>query len=164
MASPEVGHHALVDLPREEAFQKPDDFACGPAVCRASSHIGGGRRMVPHADDDGSMEGGVGLSVAAAVEAMAAGGHPRRSGDGTRAAELREGGFGANPVGVIAEDDEHFRGGIGADPESVPERRRRLSRESREMPVGGPNLVSQIDPAAGQGPERVFGRCRRRVD
>ena len=55
------------------------------------------------------------LSVPAPIETMPAGRHPGRSRDRTGATQLRERGFGANPVGVIAEEDQHLgRGACGA--------------------------------------------------
>ena len=69
MASAEIGHDALVDLASEETFQVPDDLSLGSAVRRAACDVINGRLMVPHADDDGSIERGVGLSVAATIEA-----------------------------------------------------------------------------------------------
>ena len=74
MASAEIGHDALVDLASEETFQAPDDLSLGSAVRRAACDVINGRLMVPHADDDGSIEGGVGVSVAASIEAVPAGG------------------------------------------------------------------------------------------
>ena len=106
LASAEIGHDALVDLASEETFQAPDDLSLGSAVRRAACDVINGRLMVPHADDDGSREGGVGVSVAASMEAVPAGGHPGRGRDRTRAAALREGGVRTNPVGIIAEDDQ----------------------------------------------------------
>ena len=73
MASAEIGHDALVDLASEKTFQAPDDLPFGPAVRRAACHVLTGRLMVPHADDDGSIEGRVGVSVAASIEAVPAG-------------------------------------------------------------------------------------------
>ena len=69
----EIGHDALVDLASEETFQAPDDLSLGSAVRRAACDVINGRLMVPHADDDGSIEGGVGVSVAASIEAVPAG-------------------------------------------------------------------------------------------
>ena len=83
MASAEIGHDALVDLASEETFQAPDDLSLGSAVRRAACDVINGRLMVPHADDDGSIEGGVGVSVAASIEAVPAGGHPGRGRDRT---------------------------------------------------------------------------------
>ena len=121
LARAEVRHDPLVDLAGEEAFEAPNDLASGPAVSGASCDVVDSRLVEPHTDDDSAIEGGVGLSVAAPIEAVPAGGHPGRSRDRTRATEFREGGFGANPVGVIAEDDQHLGGGVGADPEAIAE-------------------------------------------
>ncbi len=64
LASAEIGHDSLVDLASEKTFQAPDDLPFGSAVRRAACDVINGRLMVPHADDDGSIEGGVGVSVA----------------------------------------------------------------------------------------------------
>ena len=53
--------------------------------------------------------GGVGLAVAAPIEAVPASGHPRGGRDRTRAAALRKGGFRANAGGVIAVKDQQLR-------------------------------------------------------
>ena len=68
LACAEVCHDALVDLSRKEAFTASDDLACGPAIGGASGDVGAGWWMESHADDDGSIEGGVGLSVSASIE------------------------------------------------------------------------------------------------
>ena len=104
LASAEIGHDALVDLSRKEAFEAPDDLAFGSAVGGASGDVVAGGLVESHADDDGAIEGGVGVAVAASIEAVPAGGHPGRGRDRARAAELRERGFRTNPVGVIAEE------------------------------------------------------------
>ncbi len=123
MASAEIGHDSLVDLASEKTFQAPDDLPFGSAGRRAAGDVINGRLMVPHADDDRAMEGGVRVSVAASIEAVPAGGHPGRGRDRTRAAELREGGFRTNPVGIIAEDDQQFGRGVGAHTEALTEGR-----------------------------------------
>ena len=123
LASAEIGHDSLVDLASEKTFQAPDDLPFGSAGRRAACDVINGRLMVPHADDDGSIEGGVGLSVAASIEAVPAGGPPGRGRDRTRAAELREGGVRTNPVGIIAEDDQQFGRGVGAHTEALTEGR-----------------------------------------
>ena len=164
MASAEIGHDSLVDLASEKTFQAPDDLPFGSAVRRAACDVINGRLMVPHADDDGSIEGGVGVSVAAAVEAVAAGGHPGRGRDGTRAAELREGGVRTNPVGIIAEDDQQFGRGVGAHPEARTEGRWCLGREAREMLVVYRHFLGESHPAAGERPEGVLGGRGGRVD
>ena len=102
LASAEIGHDALVDLSRKEAFEAPDDLAFGSAIGGASGDVVAGGLVESHVDDDGAIEGGVGVAVAASIEAVPAGGHPGRGRDRARAAELRERGFRTNPVGVIA--------------------------------------------------------------
>ena len=104
LASAKIGHDSLVDLASEKTFQAPDDLPFGSAVRRAACDVINGRLMVPHADDDGAIKGGVGLAVAAPIEPVPAGGHPGRGRERTRTAELREGGFRTNPVGIVAED------------------------------------------------------------
>ena len=123
LTSAEVGHDALVNLSREEAFQAADDVAFGPASGEASGDVVAGRLVELHPDDDGSIEGRVGVSVAASIEAVPTGGHPRRGRDRAGAAELREGGLRTNPVWVIAEDDQQLSRGVGAHPEALAEGR-----------------------------------------
>ena len=64
LACAEVCHDALVDLSRKEAFQASDDLAFSPAIGGASGDVVAGWLVESHADDDGSIEGGVGLWVA----------------------------------------------------------------------------------------------------
>ena len=106
--------------------------------------------MESHADDDGAIEGGVGVAVAASIEAVPAGGHPGRGRDRARAAELRERGFRTNPVGIIAEDDQQFGRGVGAHTEALAEGRCCLGCEAREVLVVYRNFLGESDPAAGK--------------
>jgi len=80
------------------------------------------RRLVPaQADYDDSVQGGVGLTVTAPVESVAldlAGG----GWDGVRAAERGEGGFGAQPVRVVAGCDEESRSTVWADTKHLEQR------------------------------------------
>ena len=62
-----VCHDPLVDLAGEEAFEAPDDLACGPAASSPSCDVVDGRLVESHADDDGAIEDGVGLSVATSI-------------------------------------------------------------------------------------------------
>ncbi len=163
LARAEVCHDTVVDLAGEEAFETPDDLASGPTVRGPSRDVVEGRLVVPHADDDGAIEGRIGVSVPAPIEAVPAGGDPRRSGDGTRAPEFRKGGFRANPVGVIAEEDQHRRRGIGPHPEARSEGGRRRGCESREVLLVRRDFFGQGGPAAGERPEGVLGGCGRRV-
>ncbi len=63
--SAEVYHDALVDLAREETFEAPDDLTFGASVGRTSHNVVDRWLVVPHADDDRPIEGGVGLAVTA---------------------------------------------------------------------------------------------------
>ena len=153
LARAEVCHDSLVDLAGEEAFEASNDLTRGPAVRRAASHVFDGRLVESHADEHGSIEGGVGVSVTAPIEPMPAGGPPGRGRDRTGATQLRERGFGANPVGVIAEEDQHLGRGAGADPEALTKRGRRLGREAHEVPVVRRDFLVEGDPAAGKCPE-----------
>ena len=130
LARAEVSHDALIDFPSEKAFTASDDVAFRPSIRPASDDRVDRRLVIAHTDHDGSMEGGVRLSVAAPIEAVSTGGHPGGGGDGTRAAELGKGGCRANPLRVIP---EHRGGGVGANGEALPEGGRRLGGESGEV-------------------------------
>ncbi len=95
-----------LSFPRALVFPPGDIVRLRAQVAQSTDE---GRLVVPHADDDGAIEGRIGVSVPAPIEAVPAGGDPRRSGDGTRAPEFRKGGFRANPVGVIAEEAARHR-------------------------------------------------------
>ena len=148
--SAEVCHDALVDLAREETFEAPDDLTFGAAVGRTSHNVVDRWLVVPHADDDRPIEGGVGLAVTAPVEAVPPSGPPGRGGGGTRATELRDGGLRANPLGVVAEDNQELGRAVGAHPEPRPEAGRRLGRESREVPVVCGDFLSEGEPGSGR--------------
>ena len=105
LARAEVSHDALIDFPSEQAFTASADVAFRPSIRPASDDRVDRRLVIAHTDHDGSMEGGVRLSVAAPIEAVSTGGHPGGGGDGTRAAELGKGGCRANPLRVIPEDN-----------------------------------------------------------
>ena len=49
LASAKIGHDALVNLSREEAFQAADDVAFGPASGEASGNVVAGRLVELHA-------------------------------------------------------------------------------------------------------------------
>ena len=121
MARSIVCHDPLVDLAGEEAFEAPDDLAFGPAASSPSCDVVDGRLVESHADDDGSIEGGVGLSVATPIEAVPAGGHPGRGRDRTRAQSFAKAASERIRSGVVPEDDQQLRRGVGADPEALAE-------------------------------------------
>ena len=95
LAHAEVCHNPLVEFTGKEAFEASNDLARGPAISGAACDVVDGRLVEPHPDDAGSIEGGVGLAVAAPIQAVPASGHPRGGRDRTRAAALRKGGSSA---------------------------------------------------------------------
>ena len=68
-----VGHDALVGLAGDEAFEAADDVFFGEALGGAAGDVVDGGLVKSHAHDDDSVEGCVGLAVAAAVEAVPVG-------------------------------------------------------------------------------------------
>ena len=108
--------------------------------------------------------GGVGLAVAAPIEAVPASGHPRGGRDRTRAAALRKGGFRANAGGVIAAKDQQLGGGVGADPEALIQGGRRLGRASREVSIMRGDFLGEGEPATSDRPERMLGGRGGRVE
>ena len=72
LAHVEVCHHALVEFTSKEAFEASNDLALGPAIGGAACDVVDGRLVEPHPDDVGSIEGGVGLAVAAPIQAVPA--------------------------------------------------------------------------------------------
>src|SRR5690606_35572107 len=80
LASSMVDHDSLVDLSGDESLQAADDVTLGEPFCGASSDVVDGGPVVLHTDDDSAVDGGVGLTVSAPVEAVTVG-HPRRSGN-----------------------------------------------------------------------------------
>src|SRR5512132_2510305 len=105
-----------VDLAGHIALEAADDLALGQALSGAAFHIGDGGRMPAHPDDDDPEQRGVGLAVAAPVEAVTAGlaGGGR---DGAGAAQLGGGSLRADPTGVVARGTEQLGGAVEPDPE-----------------------------------------------
>ena len=164
LAHAEVSHNALVEFTDKEAFEASNDLALGPAISGAACDVVDGRLVELHPDDDGSIEGGVGLAVAAPIQAVPASGPPRGGRDRPRAAELRKGGFRANAGGVIAAKDQQLGGGVGADPEALAQGGRRLGRESRKVSVVRGHFLGEGEPATSDRPERVRGGRGGRVE
>jgi hypothetical protein len=101
-----------------------------------------------HPDDDDPVESSVGLSVSAAVEPVACG-HAGGGRDGCHAAQTGERGFGADPVGVVAGDDEDFGCGVGSDSKCGGQVGRCGSGEVGQDPFVGADLGVEVEPAAG---------------
>src|SRR4051812_2251419 len=78
-----------VDLAGDEPFEAADDLALRQSFSEALAEIGECRRMTAHADDHDTVEGGVGLPIATAVQPVA-GRHPAGGGDRTDPAQFRK--------------------------------------------------------------------------
>src|SRR3954454_20934277 len=140
----------VVDLAGDVAFEAADDLPFTLAFGGAAGDVVDGGLVKAHADDDGAVERAVGLSVTAVVEAVALGG-ARAGGDRAGAAELGEGGFGVDAVGVVAGEDEHLGGGVGADPERLAKLWGGGRGELAEDLVVRADLFIERDPASGEG-------------
>src|SRR5690606_2753378 len=104
----------LVELAGDVAFEAADDLLLGQAVFGASFHVGAGAGVPAQAADDDPVERFVGLSVAAAVEAVPVG-LAGRGGDRRGTAEHRERRLRTQPVVVVAGGDQQLAGDVGAD-------------------------------------------------
>src|ERR1051325_4397401 len=112
----EVGAEGVVDFAGGVAFEAADDVLFGQSLGGAASEVGAGAGAVAQADDDDAVEGGVGGSVAAAVESVFVGAAAAGLG-GCDTAEVGEGGLGVQSVRVVAGGGQQLGGGIGADAE-----------------------------------------------
>src|SRR6266536_114697 len=112
----EVGAEGVVDFAGEVAFEAADDVAFGQSLSDAFLQVGLGAFAVGEADDDDAVQGGVGVAVTAAVEAVFVGAAAAGLDRGDTA-EVGEGGFAVQPVGVVTGGGQQLGGGIGADTE-----------------------------------------------
>src|SRR5918912_3553158 len=101
------GAEIAEDLAGHEALQAADDLGLAlPLGCTSPDVVEGGL-VAAHAGDDDPVESGVGLVMSAAVEPMP-GCLAARGRDRTGAAQLGKSCFAADPIGVIANKDQHF--------------------------------------------------------
>ena len=118
-------------------------------------------RLVPsHPNNHGPVDGGVGLSVTASVEAVAVC-HTRRCRDWADTDELRERGFGGDAVGVVTGHDHHLRGTVRSDPVRVSQGRNCGSRDLVEESFVFLDFGFELVVSAGQGASRVSRRGSR---
>src|SRR5258708_7289057 len=107
------------------AFEAADDLELGQSFFRPPGDVGPGGRVRAHPRDHDPPQGVVGLTVAAAVQPVPVLGFARVRRDGSGGAQVRPGGFGAEPVGVVAGRDEQHGGGVRADAEQAEQARAR---------------------------------------
>ena len=130
-------------LAGDVALEDPDDLPLGEALLDAAFHVAAGAGVAAHPGHDDPPERVVGLAVAAGVEPMP---HDlaRRRRDRRDAAEVRPGGFGADPFGVVTGGDEEDGGGVDADAVEREEAGGRVGYELGEGVVDGRELGVEI--------------------
>jgi hypothetical protein len=150
----------VIDLAGDVAFEAADDLSLAFAFGGASCDVVDGGLVKAHANDHRAVESAVGLSVPAVVEPVALR-EARAGGDRAGAAELGEGRVGVDAVEVVAGEDEHLGGGVGADPESLAQTRGGGRGELVEQLVVRADLLVEHDPAARERAQSVLGRGQR---
>src|SRR5215204_7576630 len=105
------GGQRVEDLAGDVALQAADDLGLRQAFVGAALGVGAGAGVVAEAAKNDNVERVVGATVAAAVGPVAVGASAA-GGDRCGAAEVREGGFGLDPVKVVAGADEHLAGDL----------------------------------------------------
>lgn len=111
-----------VDFAGNVALEASDDLGFGLALGESTSHVGPGRFVPAQADHGDSMQGCVGLPVAAPVEPVTVG-LARGRRDRVRPAEGGECRLAAQAVGVVPCGHEEPGGAVRADPEHLEELR-----------------------------------------
>src|SRR5689334_3157054 len=96
------------DFPDHEALEAANDLRLALSFSGTAADIVDRGLMAAHAHD--AVKGGVGLPVATAVEPVT-GDLAARGGDRAGAAELGKGALGVDPLRVVADQDQHLRGG-----------------------------------------------------
>jgi hypothetical protein len=134
---------AGVDLAGDVTLEAADDFLLRQAFFSAPVGVGAGRGVGAQPGDHDPVEGVVGLAVAAGAGAVT-GDFPRRCGDRGNRAQVRPGGLGAEPLGVVPGGDEQQRRGVRADAVKGKQARGVAGHE------GDDELVEAAELAAGK--------------
>jgi hypothetical protein len=103
-----------------------------------------------HPDDGDDVQRTVSGAVTAAAESVTAAGTAAAGGLRSDAAELGEGSFVADAVGVVADGDEELSGDLGADPVELDQLGRGRADEGFDLLVEGLDLVVELLPASCQ--------------
>ena len=122
----------------------------------AALGVGAGAWVVAEAAKDDNVECIVGATVTAAIEPVSVGASAA-GGDRCGAAEVREGGFGGDPVKVVAGGDEHLAGDLGSNPGKGKQGRGSLLHQLMKLLVGFGDLFRKLLMATGQPAQRRLG-------
>ena len=150
------GGQRVEDLAGDVALQASDDFGLRQAFVGAALGVGAGAWVVAEAAKNDNVERVVGATVAAAIEPVAVGASAA-GGDRCGAAEVREGGFGLDPVKVVAGADEHLAGDLGSNPGKGKQGRGSLLHQLMKLLVGFGDLLRKLLMATGQPAQRRLG-------
>jgi hypothetical protein len=114
--------------------------------------------MPAQPNDDGAIQGSVGLSIPATIETVPTGGPPGGSGYRTRAAEFGESWVRPYPITVIAGGHQQLRGNVGTDAKCRNQLWRRGVGKALQVPTVQGDLGMKIEPSSSQSPERILRR------
>jgi hypothetical protein len=159
----EVGAEAVVGLAGDVALEAAEDLASVEAVGGPFCRVGAGALAVAESADRDHVEGAIGLSIAAVVEAVA-GGAAGAGWDRGGAADLGECCFAAEAIDVLAGGDEELACALGADSEELKRARRCEVHESLELTVELDELTLELADATGEAAQRELCRLRGFVD
>ena len=106
----------------------------------AALGVSAGAWVVAEAAKNDNVERIVGATDTAAVEAVS-GGASAAGRDRRGAAEVRKGGFGLDPVKIVAGADEHLAGDLGSNPGKGKQGRRDLVHQLMALLVGSGDLL-----------------------
>jgi hypothetical protein len=109
------GEQGVEDLAGDVALQAADDLGLRQAFVSAALGVSARPCVIAEPDENDDVECIVGATVTAAIEPVSVGASAA-GGDRRGAAEVREGGFGLDPVSVVAGADEHLAGDLGSNP------------------------------------------------
>src|SRR5215218_1138937 len=143
------GVEAAVDDVGEVAFEGAAGLARRLAFGDLAGEVGAGWWMVSGLDDGDSVEGGIELPVAAAVEPVPTGGLARAAGDGRGTAEPGEGGGVAEAADITGVCD-HCGGDLRTGAVEVADRVAVLLEQLRDLGVEGSDPLVEVLDVAGE--------------
>lgn len=146
----------MVDLTGDEAFETPEDVLFREPLGESPLRVGDRGLVVAESADRDHVEGGVGLSITAAVQT-----HPLGLAGGDRyrcdTTEPRERRLGMEPVYVLSGRDQQLGCVTGADRELGDQRGRRSGDKILQHDVDITDLDGEVQDSPRERAERVLG-------